>query len=234
MRSFIKRFMGPEQLGRLEYFRFPDRNDSWGGPFNGQVGRRAIFDAIVRIQRPKLILETGTYRGTTTEILASGGAQVITIEGHPRNYGFSRARLRHLDNVRVLFGDSRLVARRELERLSCAHGSIFAYLDAHWNVDLPLAEELEILFGADPEAIAMIDDFEVLQDPGYGFDDYGPGKVLNSSYISQLLLKFGLVALYPTMPSTQETGAKRGCSILASKQRWEGLLTETGLLRSAG
>jgi hypothetical protein len=39
--------------------------------------------------------------------------------------------------------------------------SLFVYLDAHWNDDLPLAEELEIVFGACPNAIVMIDDFNV-------------------------------------------------------------------------
>jgi len=112
------------------------------------------------------------------------------------------------------------------------HGGLFAYLDAHWEADLPLAEELEIVFGWDSDAIVMIDDFQVPDDPGYGYDDYGPGKALTPDLVDPACRAFGLEQLYPVLASANETGVKRGCVILlASKVRWAEPLVSTGLLR---
>ena len=59
---------------------------------------------------------------------------------------------------------------------------VFFYLDAHWEDDLPLLEEIEVIFSHRDRATIMIDDFCV---PGtdYGFDDYGAGKTLNLAYL---------------------------------------------------
>jgi len=94
--------------------------------------------------------------------LAGANLPVVTIENDRRNYGFARARLRNFENVELRLGDSRF-RLNELPHL-------FAYLDAHWDADLPLAEELEIVLGWGSDAIVMIDDFQVPDDPGYGHD----------------------------------------------------------------
>jgi hypothetical protein len=75
--------------------------------------------------------------------------------------------------------------------------------------------------------VVVIDDFEVPGDPGYAFDDYGAGKALTSEYISGMIERFKLRAYYPTKPSTCETGAKRGCVVLAHRT-----LSDVSLLRS--
>lgn len=234
IKSSVSAVLGPRIMGGVDYFRFPRWRSSWGGPFNGQSGRLALFEAIARSQAPELILETGTFRGTTTEILADQASEVITIEGAPRTYAFAKARLRRHRNVRLLLGDSRACLREALSaRQPAASGSTFAYLDAHWNDDLPLAEELEMVFGWDLDAIVMIDDFRVPDDPGYGYDDYGPGAALDAAYIVPAVARYGLVSLYPTLHSAQETGMRRGCVVLARRARWTNLLLDTRLLREA-
>lgn len=216
--------------GALEYYRRRDLRESWGGPFNGQQGRLTIYRSIVARLQPKFILETGTFRGTTTEILSSGGCPVVTVEANPRYYGFACARFWSRSNVQVLLGDS----RRQMERILASSGlagkPTFVYLDAHWHDDLPLSEELEILFSRFPQAIAMVDDFQVPDDEGYGFDDYGPGKALSLKYIEDAIEGFGLSALWPTCPSYEETGARRGCVVLAG-EKWSQALLGLGTLR---
>ena len=219
--------------GYLDYYRFPARRSGWGGPFNGQAGRKAVFDAIVGLQKPNLIVESGTYLGTTTEALAAAKVPVVTFENDRRNYGFARARLRNFANVELRLCDSRLGMKKLLQRKESfpGDGGLFAYLDAHWGADLPLAEELEIVFGWDSDAIVMIDDFQVPGDPGYRYDDYGPGKALTPDLVERACRTFGLEQLYPVLASASETGAKRGCVVLANKARWAGPLVSTGLLR---
>jgi hypothetical protein len=97
---------------------------------------------------------------------------------------------------------------------------VFFYLDAHWGKDLPLRDELEIIFKKWKNPIVMVDDFEV---PGtdYGFDDYGPDKSLSLSYIEPIVLSHELCVLFPSITSVEESGAKRGCVILCREDSYK-------------
>ena len=58
------------RCGMLDYHEFPELRESWGGPFNGQAHRRQMFAEIVEACKPAAIVETGTFRGVTTEFMA--------------------------------------------------------------------------------------------------------------------------------------------------------------------
>jgi hypothetical protein len=233
-RGFVRRFAPDEIKGWTDFYRFPERRLGWDGPFNGQIGRRAIFDTIMTIVGPGLILETGTFLGTTTELMAETGIPIVTVECNARNYGFCRVRLRRLKNVELRLGDSRTEIRDALleRRNTLGQQPLFAYLDAHahGNEDLPLAEELEIVFSNVPNAVVMIDDFCVPDDPGYGYDCYGENRALDQSYIAPALNAYELAPLYPVLASETETGRRRGCVVLANQLFW-GQLVRTNLLR---
>jgi hypothetical protein len=233
-RRFVRRFAPDEIKGWTDFYRFPERRLGWDGPFNGQIGRRAIFETIITIVAPSLILETGTFLGTTTELMAETGISIVTVESNARNYGFCRVRLRRLKNVELRLGDSRTEVRDVLfeRRNTLGQQPLFAYLDAHahGNEDLPLAEELEIVFSNVPNAVVMIDDFCVPDDPGYGYDCYGENRALNQTYIAPALNAYGLTALYPALTSEMETGRCRGCVVLANELFWR-QLAGTNLLR---
>ena len=232
-KEIARRLFGKSILGAIDYYRFPERRTAWGGPFNGQAGRRAIFDAIVSTVAPALILETGTYLGTTTEVLAETGIPVISVEANARNFGFAYSAC--AASATLSYGLAIAVWKHVM--LSTFIGGalssrpLFAYLDAHWNKDLPLAEELDIVFAHSPNAVAMVDDFRVPDDPGYGYDDYGPGLALDQSYIAPTAEAHRLAAFYPTLPSSKETGMRRGCVVLAKQSFWDKALVATGLLR---
>lgn len=183
---------------------------------NGQRWRCLMFAELVHKTAPKAIVETGTYLGTTTEWLAAFQLPVFSCEAHPENYGFSKARLQATPNVRIVRADSRAFLARLLAS-PVGDGPNLFYLDAHWNADLPLAEELELIFGRAPNSVVVIDDFEVPGDSGYAFDDYGTGKALNAEYIAPSVERFDLHPHYPATPSASETGAARGCVVLASR-----------------
>jgi hypothetical protein len=227
----------PDELkGRIDFYTFRKRQLIWGGPFKGQTGRLAVFAALRPIVNPGFILETGTCYGTTTELLAESGLPVVTIESNARNYAFARARLRRFANVQLWLGDSRIGALRalDLHRTTLGARPLFAYLDAHWNEDLPLAEELDVVFTRCPNPVVMVDDFRVPDDPGYGYDDFGPGKALDQSYIAPAVETHRLGVFYPMLPSAKETGQRRGCVVLAREADWAEPLLATGLLRRAG
>jgi hypothetical protein len=217
MKAIMRHLLGDKAIGVINYLRFPSRGAAWGGPFNGQLARRALFRDIIINSRPSVIVETGTYLGTTTDFLADTGLPIYSIEADPRNYGFARARLWRRRNVTLLQGDSRETLRKLINGplRALASSSLFFYLDAHWNYDLPLAEELELIFSRCSAAVVMIDDFQVPFDTGYGYDDYGGGKALVPCYIAPAVSVHGLRAFYPSTSSADESGARRGCVVLA-------------------
>jgi hypothetical protein len=215
--SVAERLFGEEAGGMIDYYRHPETGLAWGGPFNGQDYRVQLFKAIVGCIRPTAIIETGAFLGTTTALMVETGLPVFALEGQKRNYGFARARLRKRHNLSLRLGDSRAALSSLIDGAlhSAENRTIFAYLDARWNEVLPIATELDIIFSRCPAAVVMIDDFQVPDDPGYGYDDDGKGQELTLTGISQVVVKHGLCAFYPLAKSFDETGARRGCAVLA-------------------
>jgi hypothetical protein len=164
------------------------------------------------------------------------GLPVFTIEADPENYGFARARFWHkklTGTVKLLRGDSRSALRELFSRdlRSLENYPLLFYLDAHWGDDLPLAEEIDIIYDRCSSAIVMIDDFQVPFDAGYRYDDYGPGKALTFDYIKCVVSSHHLHAYYPSTPSTAEGGRCRGCVVLAKGSPHRSALASISLLR---
>jgi hypothetical protein len=205
--------------GWLEYGRCPSQRDRWGGPFNGQSARRHLVEALIANCRSAAIIETGTFQATTTEYLATTGLPVFTIESDPRNFGFSLRRTWWRRNVNMRLCDSRAGLRSLLDGPLQRHSdrNLLFYLDAHWQDDLPLAEEIDIIFSRCPNATVLVDDFEVPGDPGYGFDNYGNGNSLNHAYIAEKVRAYALSVFYPSIHSSDDDGLRRGCVVLLGK-----------------
>lgn len=219
-------------MGRLEYRFRRSARSSWGGPMNGQAGRQKLFRQIFAELRPVAIVETGTFRGTTTEFFAEFGVPVYTAEVTPRFYAFAEERFRSAsDRVHVVLADSRALLRQLATDPSFPKDNVFFYLDAHWHFDLPLADEIDTIFGSWKRSIIMIDDFAVPGD-SYHYDDYGPGAALNAEYLDALG-RTDMFRFYPSLPAEQETGYKRGCIVLCNDAETQQQLSHIELLRPA-
>ena len=201
--------------GMVEFYRHPKKRDSWGGPLNNQEFRQRIFRQLLEHFKFSGIVETGTYRGTTTDFFnKTSGLPVYTAESHPHYYGFSAMRFWRNPGVDVKLNDSRAFLR-DLTNESALRGRLlFFYLDAHWETDLPLAEEVDIIFRHWPDAVIMVDDFQVPFDSGYEYDDYGEDASLTPQYLDRKL-DISIEKFYPSAPSEAESGAKRGCIVLS-------------------
>ncbi|WP_036051625.1 hypothetical protein [Bradyrhizobium sp. Tv2a-2] len=190
--------------------------DCWGGPLNGQVGRQAIFVDVVGRIRPVSILETGTFRGITTQWFAEHfNGPIHTCEKERMFALEAAARLSRFRNIDLHVADSRQFLENALNQHS-EHDPLFIYLDAHWEEDIPLREELRLIFANHPKSIVAIDDFQVPTDFGYGWDNYGPGKSLDLDYLKGVIPDTAQI-FFPTLPSSDETGAVRGLCILATE-----------------
>jgi hypothetical protein len=195
----------------------PELRTSWGGAFNGQTGRQRLFLNLLETFKPAAFVETGTFRGSTTRWVAERfDGPILTCEIEVRYYLFACKMLAAYPQVRASNEGSRTFLRHILPTLDNVRPVIF-YLDAHWREDLPLEDELRQILSSKVNSIIMIDDFEVPSDPGYGFDDYGPGKCLSLSLLSWAK-ELGCRFFFPTVPAADETGERRGACLVARQE----------------
>lgn len=217
---------------RIDLLR-PSLADGFGA-FNGQEQRQTILGSLLESYPFDLVIESGTFRGTTTQLLRKlTSAPIITIEVSGRYYEYARRRLSGLLDIEVIHGDSPTEIRRVAARPTHDRQErVFAYLDAHWGQSLPTRLEiLEILSSWDSVCV-VIDDFKVPGDPGYAYDDYGPGMALDDALLAGLPLA-DVSVFFPRIPSADETGYKRGWVVLGRGDELVGQLSRTeGLTRA--
>ena len=205
-----------------------------GGPFNGQERRveavRNMFEAVPFV----VVVETGTFRGTTTLFLRElTSAPIATVEISARYYHYSRRRLSQARDISVIRGTSPAAIRMMSGDAKWNRSPAFFYLDAHWLADLPLVAELTEIARAWRDYAVLIDDFRVPDDPGYAYDDYGVGKVLEPALLASLA-QSSLSVFWPGAHSGAETGARRGWVVLATGGPTTDALVGVPGLRLAG
>lgn len=168
---------------------------------------------LIRYFAPTCIIETGSFRGLTTEWFGREFAgPIFSCELSPRYYFQAVKNNESNDNISIVQTDSRLFLA-EVGQDDGLSAAPLIYLDAHWEQDLPLQEELEIVHRRFTKFVVVIDDFEVPFDGGYTWDDYGEGKALNLNYISRSEIADCIIG-FPIMPSDEENGARRGACVV--------------------
>jgi hypothetical protein len=202
------------------------RYDNDDGSFNGQTIRRELATDIIRRMKPSTIVETGTFLGSTTGYLARFDVPVHSSEISAPLYFAARQRLSQFRNVTLTLGDSREMLARLVADGANASATFF-YLDAHWHDDLPLFDEVTMIDEHWASYIALVDDFEVPGDPGYGYDDYGGKKVLRYSCLEPCIRGKAIEVYFPSAPSDLESGSRRGCVFLAKGNANSQILRES-------
>lgn len=203
------------------------RDESTG--FNGQSGRKRIFQDLVGKCEFSCLVETGTYLGDTTGYMAqTTGLPVHSCERNPSLFALARYRLKDVPRVSLSNMDSRefllgLSAKPEIVESTC-----FFYFDAHWGKDVPLNEEIAIVASRWERFIVMIDDFEVPGDAGYVHGNYG---TLRRIGLSKLRAAYDLGVYFPAMPSSAERPGAAGCVVLAKNGPFAASLGEVSSIR---
>lgn len=201
--------------------------------FNGQRHRKAIFSELTRAFAFDAIVETGTFIGNTTGYLATtSGLPVHTCDAKRRFSAVARRRLDAIPNITFTVGDSRPFLR-SLAATELSKQRVFFYLDAHWQEDLPLAEEIETIATHWREYVIMIDDFKVEGDAGYSHDDYGTGKALSLADFGAIISARSLVPFFPSGRSSDESGGRAGSVVLAPRGAQADVVASLGSLRRA-
>jgi hypothetical protein len=187
------------------------------GPFNNQHRRVEAVNAIFAAVPFTAVIESGTHRAVTTLHLSDvSHAPIATIEVDPAYHDYARRRIESEErDISMFLGESTEVLRELASDPAWNRGPTFFYLDAHWLDHLPLPDELSVITRAWQDFAVLIDDFQVPDDPGYGYDDYGPGKRLALPLLEREELA-GLRLYWPAARASMETGARRGWALVAS------------------
>lgn len=218
----------------FDLFAKPQRRLAFGGPLNDQAFRRLVVEGVIAGCELRTVIETGACRGTSTEFFASCGVESVwAVEYVPRLFWYTRLRLRKNSRIHILPGDSRAgLLRLAQDSLLVSKPTLF-YLDAHWGPDLPLAGEIEIIARHWSRWVAVIDDFCVPDDPGYGYDSYGVDATIDAAYCERIEIP-NMRIFYPALESRYETGRRRGCAVVTNlPEMVERLERMTTLLRPA-
>ena len=217
-------------LACADYWLRPGLGAQYGGPCNDGQARVRLCEQLAALGAVQAVVETGTYRGTTTLFLARVFQTTVhSVEINPRFHYYARLRTRRVANVRLSLGDSRQFLQALARDPHVPKQDVFFYLDAHRPGNVPLPEELDVICRAWDQSLVMIDDFEVSGDPGYGFNDYGPGLRFDTEVLPAATGDYR--RFYPATPSREETGYRRGFILLAPPGPWAERLRRLPLLR---
>jgi len=199
---------------------------------NGQLHRKRIFRDLVNACAFEAIVETGTFKGDSAAYMAqTANLPVYTSEVNARFSLLARVRLRSVPEVNFFVGDSRKFLRLLPIILKDRSKRLFFYLDAHWYDDLPLEGELDIIARDWEQFVIMIDDFQVPGDEGYGYDSYSDDQTLTFGRFANVFRRHCLIPFFPTLPSGEETGIKRGCVVLAREANVVEILGQISSIR---
>lgn len=177
--------------------------------FEGDTFLKDEFKKLIDLFKIDVIIETGTYRGSTTIQLAKMVDRVVSIEVKKENYLIAKSKTKSVPGISLCLGNSAEELPNILKYDEIRNKNLFLFLDAHWESYNPLIDELKTIAvsGLKPKLIA-IHDFKV---PGtdFGFDSYA-GQDYDFDWIKNELNAIYGENGYSYHYNTVATGARRG------------------------
>jgi len=173
--------------------------------FEGDFILKETIEKIVKDNDVEAIIETGTYRGSTTLQFSKMVKIVHTIEASSDYFNESKKKLQFVQNVVQYLGKSEDIFEDVVSL--CKRRNLLLFLDAHWFNSCPLIDELKAVARLKLKPIILIHDFKV---PGtdFGFDSY------NGQDFTIEWLRPHLEAIYGQdfkyFYNTKAEGARRG------------------------
>jgi hypothetical protein len=153
-----------------------------------------------------ICVETGTYLGGTTKRFSQMFKKVHTIEFLPENFEKAKQHLQGCENVIQYLGDSAKTLPTVMKRIRAE--KCFFFLDAHWQNDCPLIDELNVIAQSNKKGIIAIHDWKV-PNTDLGFDSYN-GQDFTIEWIKPTLDKcFAKYRIWYN-DANKAKGARRG------------------------
>ena len=171
---------------------------------------------LLQLLQPSAVIETGTYGE-----YPQNGSRAIIVDGYTRwrRSGFTTFRPKPNSEVFLTFRMNLEITSEGLRHaLSILRPdeTVLIYLDARWEKDLPLREELAVFFNRRATGTRCHRQFRVPDDSGYHWDDYGPGKVFDIGLLAEELPPKTVVTSHPWQPRRKLVPVG-GCCVIATK-----------------
>ena len=145
-----------------------------GGAFNCDYQVEKQTDKLINLFNIECCLETGTYTGNTDIWFSTRVKDVYTVELTDKWYNYSKNKFKkqNISNINIFKDHSIHFLKNNLSKIKEKYNKILCFLDAHWEDDWPLNNEiLEIAKVYKDSAIIIIDDFKV-PNRNFQFDSY--------------------------------------------------------------
>ena len=217
-----------ERISKIErslVYEYSSQNFQWEkNCLNGQKFRKKIITEILSKINFTNIVETGTEYGFTTKYLSQFCKKIITIEKSKPIYLIAKKNLSNDTNIKLVLNDSKNLDKiLGDENIKFKNDeNTFFYLDAHSDDDYPLQDEIKYIVENYKNFILLIDDFQVPEDDGYGYDSYR-GKKLSIDFIKKLISN-KKYTFFPSIKSNEETGRTRGYIIITNNYDFKNIL----------
>lgn len=142
-------------------------------PMNGDDFITKEMVRLKEIYGLKVAIETGTCFGSTSLWMAKNFPLVLTIESNEGYQAVAKERAKNdgIGNIVFYLGLSQTVLPVILEKYNVGDDALFL-LDAHWQHDCPLLDELKAIANYGIKPCIVIHDVKNPTDDRFGFDEY--------------------------------------------------------------
>lgn len=145
--------------------------------------KQQIVATLVRAHRPRVFVETGTYRGDTLAVVAPLVERAVSIELDATLAGLARRRFGSMPSVEILEGDSADVLPTVVASLDAP--ALF-WLDGHFSggptadSHVPVLAEIDAVLSSPLDHVILIDDIRLFD----GSNGYPTVETLRASILA--------------------------------------------------
>ncbi len=182
--------------------------------FEGDRFLKEEFQKIIDRHKIGVLIETGSYLGSTTRQFASMAPIVVTIEINPEYYACAAEKCQGME-TRHYLGNSADVLPEILAGIN-TNVKLLVFADAHWAAYNPLLDELKAIKESGFKPVIVIHDFKVPDHPELGFDSYA-GQDYEWSWIEESVNNIYGKDGYTYYYNSEAEGAKRGVIFIEPK-----------------
>jgi len=187
--------------------------------FEGDTFLKERIQKLIEQYGIKTIVETGTFKGSTTVQFANMVDTVYTTEVNPEYYAEATKKFldKSIENIQHNLGSSVDILPKILPSIPQPQVVLF-FLDAHWGPNNPLLEELQIIADHKLQPVIAIHDFKVPGHPELGYDTYG-GQDYEWEWIKDKVeIIYGKDG-YQVSYNAEAVGMKRGVIFITPKDK---------------
>lgn len=186
-----------------------------GGPFGFDITLALLIDDLLGAFDIDMIVETGCHLGDTTSYLARRypDLPIVTCDTVADYVTLTRRRLRGHVNVEAMLLDSRELVAQVDARVDARAGRPLYFLDAHWDPQWPLLQELDAI----QRGLVVIHDFDIGH-PRFAYDTYDGvvcGPELLAAMASPPPMYFTPDPMAPWPVPCLQTGRRAGVGLVA-------------------